>query len=257
MEKIKKTDMLKVPVDQVLVEDGFNVREDYGDIEALAKQIAAQGQKQPIKAVRNGETVILTAGHRRLEAIKFANKHLGAKIDRVLTITERVDDKTRVFEMLIDGDGSKPLSNKEMLKGIKRLLDDGVKKKEIVAQLGMSMSQAQTYNLVKAAEAPAAVQKLLDEGVISVAAVNKLQRDTNSEEELVAAAEKAVEDAKGKGKNKATGGNTKKKVSSDVAKLEEAIKLSDPTKPKVAVLQAIVSKLKSGASPESIAKLLK
>jgi len=262
MEKIKKTDMLKVPVDQVIVEEGFNVREDYGDIEALAKQIAAQGQKQPIKGVRNKDTVILTAGHRRLAAIKFANKNLGAKIEHVLAITEKANDEARVFEMLIDGDGSKPLTNSEMVKGIERLLESGVKKKEIIKQLGMSKSQAQVYNLVAAAKAPAAVKKLIDEGLISIAAVNKLQRETKSEEELVEAAEAAVSDAKTKGKKKATGGNTsKKKSSSDVEKLEAALEIANPhtasKKAAHATLQAVVAKLKSGADAETIAKLLK
>lgn len=253
----KRTDVLKVPVNAITVEEGFNVREDLGDIPALAKSLASLGQKVPLKGVKQGDTILLTAGHRRLAAAKYANEKLGANIETLLVLTERLDEKARVMEMLLDGDGSKPLSNKEMVKGIQRLLEQGVKPKEIAESLAMSKSQAQVYNLIKVTKAPTPVIKMIEEGLISVAAVNKLQRETDTEEELLEQAEQAVADAKEKGKKKATGGNTKKKKLSDVDKLEEAIKLSDPTAPKVATLQAIVNKLKKGADAEAIAKLLK
>jgi ParB/RepB/Spo0J family partition protein len=251
---IKKTDMLKVRLDAIDVEEGFNVREDYGDIEGLAKQIASQGQKQPLKGVRNGERITLTAGHRRFEAMKIANEKFGANIQYALVITEKVDDKARVLEMLIDGEGSKPLTNSEMVKGITRLLEMGVSKKEIVDSLGMGLSQAQKYNLVKAAEAPKAIQKMIEEGVISAAKVNALQRETTSDEELVEAAQKFVEEKK---TEKEQPRQPRVKKQGVVELLEEAIELADPTSPKVANLKAIVRKLKSGASAEDIATLLK
>jgi len=244
---IKKTDMLKVRLDAIVVQEGFNVREDYGDIDGLAKQIASQGQKQPLKGVRNGERVTLTAGHRRFEAIKLANEKYGANIDYALVITEKVDDKARVFEMLIDGDGSKPLTNPEMIKGISRLLKMGVSRKEIVDSLGMGLSQAQKYNLVSAAEAPQAVQKMIEKGEISVAKVNEIQRSTKDEQEQIKLADEASKQ----------GRKARTKKQSTVELLEEAISLADPTSAKVANLKAIVRKLKSGATAQDIATLLK
>lgn len=251
---IKKTDMLKVRIDAIDVEDGFNVREDYGDIDGLAKQIAAQGQKQPLKGVRNKERITLTAGHRRLRAIKLANEKYGAEITHALVITEKADNKARVLEMLIDGDGSKPLTNSEMVKGITRLLEMGVPRKEIVDSLGLGLSQAQKYNLVKAAEAPKAIQKMLEEGLISAAKVNALQREAKTDEELVEAAENFVAEKK---VEKESGVKKKRKKSpSDVEKLEKALEIADSKSAKAAVLKAVVNKLKAGASPEEIAKLL-
>jgi hypothetical protein len=73
-------------------------------------------------------------------------------------------------------------------------------------------------------------------------------------------AEDAVANAKtapeGK-KKKATSSNSKTKKVSDVEKLEEALSLVDSSNSKTAVLKAIVNKLKSKASAEDIAKLLK
>lgn len=259
---IKRTDMLKVPLSQIDVEEGFNVRKDYGDIDGLARQFASQGQKQPIKGIRNGERITITVGHRSFEAIKLANeKYIGKEGYRkepfttALVITEKLDEKGRVLEMLLDGEGRKPLTNSEMVSGIKRLLDMGVPRKEIVDSLGMGSSQAQAYNLVKAAEAPKAVQEMMDKGVISVAKVNELQRSTDTDEELVDAATKFTEEKKEqKGQPRQP---REKKENPVVAVLEQAIALSDPTGAKVATLTAIVRKLKSGASAEDIAKLLK
>jgi len=252
MKTIRKTDILKVILSAIIVEDGFNVRENLGEedgsLDALAKQIAAQGQKQPLKGIRKGDTVVLTAGHRRLAAINIANEKYGADIKEALVMTEKADTKTRVFEMLIDGDGSKPLTNKEMVKGIKRLLDMGVKKKEIVTNLGMSKSQAQAYNLVAAAKAPDSIIKMIDKGEISVAKVNALQRKATDSKELEELAKDFVANAD---KPKAP------KVSADVAKLEDALELAPKKSAKAANLKAIVNKLKAKASAEDIAKLLK
>lgn len=253
---IRKTDILKVLLSAIIVEEGFNVRESLGEedgsLDSLAQQIAKQGQLQPLKGVRNGDTVILTAGHRRLAAIKLANEKYGANIKEALVMTAKVSDKERVLEMLVDGDGSRPLNNREMVRGIERLLEMGVSQKEIIASLGMGKSQAQKYNLIAAAKAPKAVQQMIEDGLISVAKVNALQRDTDSDEELVEAAQEFV-DNKDKAKKKPAA----KKVSKEIEVLEAAIALSDPTSAKVASLKAIVNKVKKGATAEDIAKLLK
>ncbi len=260
---IRKTDILKVLLSAIIVEDGFNVRESLGEedgsLDALARQIAAQGQKQPLKGVRRGDEVLLTAGHRRLEAIKIANEkyigkpgYLDEEITEALVMTEKADDKARVFEMLIDGDGSRPLTNKEMVKGIERLLEMDVDQKEIIASLGMGKSQAQKYNLVAAAKTPKAIKKMIEEGVISVAKVNALQRKAGSDKELVELAEAAVAEGR-----KPKAAKTERKVSSDIATLEAALEIADQTTAKAALLKSIVNKLKAKASPEEIAKLLK
>jgi len=249
MKAIIQSNILKVLLANIIVEEGFNVREDYGDIDALAKSIAKLGQKVPLRGRRKGDEITITAGHRRLAAIKLANSKYGANIERVSVISFTGSEQDKVLEMLLDGEGVKNLTNEEMVKGIKRLLDAGMKKKDIIDSLAIGKSQAQKYNLVKAAKAPKAVQQLLDDGVISVAVVNRLQREAKNEKELVDMAQEEVANGKGK--------STKKKVSPIVAKLEDAIELSDATKPKVAILKAIVNKLKSNASAEDIAKLLK
>jgi ParB/RepB/Spo0J family partition protein len=262
MKTIQKSDFFKVAIAAILVEDGFNVRKDMGDIDALAQSIATIGQQVPVIATKNrGEdSFTLTAGHRRLAAIQLANEKYGANITHVNVMSAKGDDKQRVLTMLLDGEGAKKLTAAEMAAGFARLKEMGMKPKEIGASVGIS--QAQVYNILAVNKAPEAIQKMVEAGEISVALVNEIQRETKDADEQVALAKEAVANAgaaapEGK-KKKATSSNAKtKKVSADVAKLEAAIELADPTSAKAATLKAIVNKLKAKASAEDIAKLLK
>ena len=258
MKTIQKSDFFKVLISAIIVEKGFNVRIDLGDIDALAKSIARIGQQVPLIAtkVRGEDKFLLTSGHRRLLATKLANSKYGANITHINVMSAKGDEKTRVLTMLLDGEGSKKLSNEEMVSGISRLISIGIPKKEIIDSLAISISQAQRYNLVKAAQAPQAIQRMIDEGLISIALVNEIQRTTKDEDEQVRLAQDAVNNTGSEKRATSSKANTKK-TSSDIVKLEAAIELADPTSPKTATLRAIVNKLKAKASPEDIAKLLK
>jgi ParB/RepB/Spo0J family partition protein len=271
MKTIQKSDFYKVALAAIIVEKGFNVRTDLGEadgsLDALAQSIAKLGQQTPIIAtkVRGEDKFLLTAGHRRLAAIEIANKKYGANITQVNVMSAKGDDQTRVLTMLLDGEASKKLSAAEMAIGFARLKEMGMKPKEIGEQVGVS--QAQVYNIIAVTKAPAAIQKMLEEGLISVALVNEIQRTTKDEVEQVQLAQEAIDNANAEvdapegeaapKKKKATSANAKtSKVSADIAKLEAAIELAGIT-PKSATLQAIVNRLKSTASAEDSAKLLK
>lgn len=272
MKAIQKSDFFKVALAAIIVEAGFNVRtdlgEDDGSLDALAKSIAKLGQQVPIIAtkVRGEEKFLLTAGHRRMAAIEIANKKYGANITQVNVMGAKGDEQTRVLTMLLDGEGSKKLTASEMAAGFARLKDMGMKPKEIGEQVGVS--QAQVYNILAVAKAPKVIQEFVEKGLMSVALVNEIQRTTKDADEQVKLAQEAIDDANAEvevptgevapKKKKATSANAKtSKVSADVAKLEAAIELADPASAKVAILKAIVNKLKSKASAEDIAKLLK
>jgi len=104
---------------------------------------------------------------------------------------------------------------------------------------------------------------MVEAGDISIALVNEIQREAKGDEaKQIELAEEAVANAASEStdgkKKKATSSNAKtSKVSADVAKLEAALALADATTAKAANLKAIVNKLKSKASAEDIAKLLK
>jgi ParB/RepB/Spo0J family partition protein len=260
---IQKSDYFKVSLSALVVEEGFNVRKDMGDLDVLAKSIATIGQQVPVIAtkVRGEDAFKLTAGHRRLAAIKLANEKYGANITQVIVMGASGDEKGRVLTMLLDGEGAKKLTTSELASGFARLKEMGMKPLEIGESIGIS--QAQVYNILAVNKAPEAIQKMLEKGDISVALINEIQRTTKDAEEQVSlaleAVAKASEEVTATGKKKvATAKNaTTSKVSADVAKLEAAIALVDPTLAKVATLKAIINKLKAKASAEDISKLLK
>ena len=265
MQKAVRTDLFKIPVSQVTVEEGFNIREDMGDLEALAKSIMATGQQQPatVAKLRGKEEYLLTDGHRRFAAIQLANEKFGANIEFLIAQKGATDEKSRTITMLLAGE-SKKLTDAEKLEGFNRLVNNfGLKPKEIVEMTGIS--QAGVYNTLQVNKAPEAIQQMVKDGKISIPAVNEIQRATKDPQEQVALAEDAVNNAQaeatateGEKPKKATSSNSKvKKVSADIAKLEAALELVDGTSAKAANLKAIVNKLKKGASAEEIAKLLK
>lgn len=258
VKKNGRNDYHRVHLDNVIVEEGFNVREELKGIDELARSIAKFGQQNPGKGykIRGTEQFVLTGGHRRLAAIKLANEKYGANIQYIDLMSGSNDEKERVMVMLLDGDASQTLSNEEMVRGVGRLLALGMKKKEIMESLAINASQAQKYNLIKAATAPEAVQKMIDEGLISVSKVNALQRENESDEELINAAETFVAEKQAEKESGVKKTRKSKNSLSDVQKLEQALELVDGTNAKAAVVKAIVNKLKANASPEDIAKLL-
>ena len=81
--------LYSIPLDKIEIEDGFNVRSDYGDIPELAADIAQNGVLNPLTVRMTGERLVLSDGHRRLAAVKYAVANLGAAITDVPCIMER------------------------------------------------------------------------------------------------------------------------------------------------------------------------
>ena len=54
--KTTKTDIYKIDPRNIVVKDGFNSREDFGDIDTLAKQIEENGILNPISVVETRNT---------------------------------------------------------------------------------------------------------------------------------------------------------------------------------------------------------
>ena len=72
--KTKRTDIMLVDPRNLVIEEGFNKRSDYGDIPALALSIVQFGMIEAVKAhkVRGEEKYIVTDGHRRQAALMLA-----------------------------------------------------------------------------------------------------------------------------------------------------------------------------------------
>lgn len=267
---VKRSDLFRIPLGQIEIEVGFNVREELKNIPELALSMHNLGQQTPaiVYKKRGTDTYVLTTGHRRFAAILEANEKHGSGIEYLEAKKTSSDAKQRLMTMLLDGEGStQRLSNAEMMEGVARLIELGVPNKEIVDSLCASVSVPQAYNIINTAKAPQEIRDMISNGEISVALVNDIQRDTSSNEEQVEVAKQAVENAKAQGKKKATGKNRKdakgvekSKTNSTVQRLKDAIALAkengaNESSVQMAVAEALVQKLETRSSVEDIAKI--
>lgn len=266
--KTKKTDLMLIDPRNIIVEDDFNIRSDYGNIDELAKSIAEVGQLEPIMVAkqRGTDQYILTDGHRRMRAILKAIEQ-GHNIQYVKAIVTSGNMEDRIFAMVITGIGKKPLNNLEEGEAYKRLKAYGYEVKDIATKVGKSLPHI--YNMLKLADVPQKVKKYILDGDISGNTVVSLLKDVKTADDLLKVVEEAVlaseieheEDAKaGKKtakKKKATARHTG--VLSPMKKLEAALDIAmEKGFENVQLLHDIVVKLNNKDSkPDAIAKLFK
>lgn len=164
-----------LPYDVLEVQKGLNIREDYGDVDELARQIAENGQKIPCKVhvSDDGTKAVIVDGHRRYKAIDIANKKYGASINTVSCINEErgANEETRIVDMFMMGSG-KPLTLLEQAEAVKRLLGYNWKPVDIAKKIGKS--QTCVSQLLTLLEASHELRVAVKEGAISTTAAIKL-----------------------------------------------------------------------------------
>jgi len=139
---VGKSNVYHVPYDKLAIEDGFNVREDYGDIDELARSITENGIKTPLEVRLDGDKLIIVDGHRRYQAIYIAINKYKAEIPHIPCINEPkgTNEEDRTANLLTLNSG-KPLTPIEQAKVIKRLIDFGWKQTDIAKKI----ARTQTY----------------------------------------------------------------------------------------------------------------
>lgn len=172
-EKItaKRSDVFWVKPDAIQIEQGFNVRVDYGDIEALSNSIIENGVKMPLRAYkkRGEEKLILTDGHRRFKAIQMAYEKGHTEIlIPVIKEGQAPSDEDRVIGLIVYNDG-KRLSPIEECEVFKRLINYGWTHSQIASRIGRSVTHvAETLRLT---EVSTTMRNLIIDGKISASAV--------------------------------------------------------------------------------------
>lgn len=161
--KETRTDLPKVDSRLIKIEDGFNVREDYGDINELANSIRENGVIVPVRGFRDGDHVILTDGHRRISACRILENE-GMEVRVPVMIVRKPTMESRLVEMFISNTGKQltPLENAEV---IRRLIQYNFTPKEISQKLGIT--EASVSNMRLLADVPQAVKKDIKENVIT------------------------------------------------------------------------------------------
>ena len=99
----KTAKYVRLTLDQVQIEDGFNARIVQGDIKGLANSIAANGVKEPLRGypIAGGKYVVVN-GHRRVAAIKLAQETTGEVISFDFMVdTECIKEEHRNIQQLV------------------------------------------------------------------------------------------------------------------------------------------------------------
>jgi ParB family chromosome partitioning protein len=185
-----------------------NPRKDYTNIPDLAISMFNAGQLVPceVRMGADGESAIVTAGHRRLKAAQYVNDHYnewtkagatGNRFEGLLCVSEPrgLTDDARIVRQIMQGEDriAIPLNPIEKAKAYKSLIDSyGWTRESLAKKVGKSAQQiGETLKLL---EAPKELQDAVEEGNMSATAASRSTRA--SPEKRAAAVEKAAKGEK-------------------------------------------------------------
>lgn len=151
----KRTDLFKLDPRSINVVEGFNVRQDYGNMDALVESIRENGVRVPVKGYKKDGEFFLTDGHRRLQAAILL---VGEGVEiRIPFVTEKSPSETdRLLDMFLCNDG-KSLNAIEQADLVSRLSKLGLENKEIAQKIGVSV--VTINNMMTTSKLPASLKK--------------------------------------------------------------------------------------------------
>jgi len=200
-------DSFFIPLDK-LEEDLKNPRRDFSSVPDLAISLFNAGQLVPceVRLSADGESAVITAGHRRLKAAKYVNEHydawtkegaVGHRFDGLLCVAEPkgLTDDGRLVRQLLQGEDNItiPLNPIEKAKAYKNLIDVYKWTKESIAKK-IGKSAQQVGETLKLLEAPKELQDAVEVGNMSATAASRSTRA--SPEKRAAAVEKVAKGEK-------------------------------------------------------------
>lgn len=185
INKTQKKDILLVDPRLLRIEEGFNTRVDFGDIDELSSSIVENGVINPLRGYKEGDFYIIINGERRYRAIMLALNN-GHEIARVPFIS--VHKKTmeeRIFEIVTTNDG-KPLTALELGETYKKLMNFGHTYSDIAKKVGKTVKHISDMVLV--AESGKEIKTLITDGQVSatlVAEVKSKVKDVDAAENII------------------------------------------------------------------------
>ncbi len=195
--------LVLMPAKNIVVEEGFNARHDYGDMDELINSIKENGVRQPVVIQMKDGKPVLRSGHRRIKACM----HLGGDISvPCLVEAKNINDEQRLIDMLLFNEG-KNFTPYEYAIVFQRLAKEcNLTQAEIGKRTGKQQTQVSRY--LRLLELPEDVQIHLKNNEVGAEEVLKrfdaLKAD-NKSDEISAVVKAAVEVAKAAGKQRATG----------------------------------------------------
>lgn len=214
----------QVPVDQLYLEPGYNIREaDEQHVEYFA-QCWESGQ--PIPAL----TVIPDADGKRIKILDGQHRYLGAlrAIERGVPIArieckDFTGDEADKIAFMVSSSQGKQLDPLERAKAYVRLKGFGWTNEEIAKKVGRSVSDVQMH--LSLGDVPDAIKQRINAGQISYANAVAVAREHG--DDAVNVIDAAVEEAKAQGKDKVTAKTLKAKKVKPIDRLIQLLKEAD------------------------------
>lgn len=187
----------------ISVKQGFNVREDFGDIDELKLSIKENGVLNPLKIFNESGKIFLADGERRFRAVSKLLEE-GHEIKSVPCISEErgVNEETRVLRLMLYNDG-KPLTPLEEANAINRLLNFGWTPEQISNKTGRSLGHISNLKLLISLPQEI-VNEVKDNSISSTLVIDLARQCGENSEKLKETLKKAKEKAKELGKKKVT-----------------------------------------------------
>lgn len=201
---IKRADAMKVRIEDIHEEPGFNLRLEGEDldasIEALAAYIADGGIVPPLEVrPREGGGVYVVDGHRRRRAyLRVRDKVCDANGELWVSVVAFAgNDAERVARVITSSEG-RPLSLLEAAEGYRRLTVFGWTAEQIARKVGKTRQHVDQALIL--AHANSDVHRLVAAGKVSATtAIEAVRKHGEKAGEILSrAVEKAAKDGKGK-----------------------------------------------------------
>lgn len=207
---VGRSDVYLIPVEEIFIKEGWNARDmsdqaNIDHVEELAKSIAENGQKEPIRVYMEDGKLYVSNGHSRRMAVDIARKKYKADIKAMKVIVEdkNSNEADRTFTMITSNSG-KPLSPLEMGAVFKRMIEFGWSEKELISKTGYTGQRVR--DLLQLQAASPEIQKMIKAGKVSPTLAQQTIRQNKNDMKIAAGVLKdAVTTATGAGKVKATG----------------------------------------------------
>ncbi|QRD62668.1 hypothetical protein [Xanthomonas citri] len=269
----KRSDsMYFLPIDQIVIQDGYNVRvqnDSYEEhLRGIVSSMVAEGfhHDSPLSVyvakIDGEDRAVLIRGHTRLRAVALANAQ-GAKIDAVpVVFKSKAISPTELDLDLIKSNNGRHLTPYENAVVIKRVMNQGMEVPEIAKASGYSVPYVET--LLTLGSAPPKLARMVAYDEVSTAlAVDLIRRHGPVAAQRMAI--DAVERAKKAGHKQATVRNLPdanfkravKKAAPQLFDVTEAViadpaygRLADETRAKI---DALLAELKSSRPAADIA----
>lgn len=175
---VSRKEVLCFAPDQFEIDPEFNVREDYGDLDELAKSIAENGYNPafPTRGYAKNGKIVLVDGYRRLKAInEYLNKYTTTPLKAIPCIVEEkgVNEEERVLTMFQAGTG-KELTPLEQAACIKKLQGYGWSIPDIAKKL--AKTQIKVHQLLDLNGASKALRDAIRNQIVSTTAALKIAK---------------------------------------------------------------------------------